>query len=161
MTSDQRKLLQLDIKDAASAFCERANMHVENENPTAALSDYNLALYLNPRFAIAYNNRAYLFMQLNEFQTALDDINVAIELEDDSCYYNTRGYIYHQMGKFEESLADYKQAITIDPDYDPPYIGAYYVRDDIQADAENMLTSLDIKRVILPCKPNSHEWKWI
>lgn len=157
MSPDKRKLLQLDILDVADAFCERANVHVEDDNLKAATDDYIMAIHLNENHAIAYNNLAYIWMIRDELPAALENINKAIALQDDPVFYNTRGLIYHEMGDMKKSLEDYKTAITIDPNYDHAWHGIYTVRDDIRAEINHMLTSHDIKTIDLPDKLTKRE----
>ena len=152
MTPDQRKLSQLNILDVADAFCERANVHVEDDNLDAARDDYIMATYLNENHAIAFNNLAYVWMIQNELPAALENINRAIALQNDPAFYNTRGRIHHEMDNMKESLEDYKTAIAIDPNHDHADYGIYMVRNDIQAMTNHMLTSHDIGTINLPGK---------
>lgn len=159
---DQCKLSQLNIIDVADAYCERANMHMEDGAYPKAIRDYTTALWLYPQFATAYNNRAYAHIEVGKLKLALDDINAAMKLEHDSTFYNTRGKIYHKMGDFDKALADYKTAISIDPNYLNAYGGEVLARDDIRMEAQKMLTSVDIARIerLTMEDDDPRKWEW-
>ena len=44
-----------------------------------ALQDYNKAIELNPNYVIAYNNRADLYLERNNLDNALADVNHSID----------------------------------------------------------------------------------
>ena len=54
------------------------------------LSDYSTCLALNPNFAFAYFNKAYVKCKLQDYKGALADLNKAIEIESDfaEAYFN-------------------------------------------------------------------------
>lgn len=57
---------------------------------TEVMADYASCLALNPKFAFAYFNRAYVKCKLREYEGALADLNIAIEIEPDfaEAYFN-------------------------------------------------------------------------
>lgn len=54
------------------------------------LDDYQLTLFLNPKFFFGYYNRAYIKLKLGEYKSAIEDLNRAIELEPEfaEAYFN-------------------------------------------------------------------------
>ncbi|MDO8672717.1 MAG: tetratricopeptide repeat protein, partial [Dehalococcoidia bacterium] len=48
-----------------------------------AIADYGRAIELNPRFAAAYNSRAYTYMKVEQYALALPDLDEAIRLRPD------------------------------------------------------------------------------
>jgi tetratricopeptide (TPR) repeat protein len=82
-----------------------------------AITDYTHAIELNPRFAEAYNNRAYTYMMEKKYQPALDDLNQAIEIRPDYAHaLMNRGDVYNY-GLVDRPLAiaDYNRLIALGP----------------------------------------------
>jgi tetratricopeptide (TPR) repeat protein len=82
-----------------------------------AVSQFNRAVALNPRYTIAYFLRAHVKDQLNDPQGALADFNQAISLNPNyAVAYNNRGSLKVQkLNDPEGALADYNQAISLNP----------------------------------------------
>lgn len=95
----------------------------------SALADYTTALellearpretereqaYYNLRKPIYHNSRALVYVNLGRIGEALDDINIALELEPDEHYFlDTRAYTYYKGGRYEEAKADYERALEL------------------------------------------------
>ncbi len=57
-----------------------------------SISDYNKAIELNPKYALAYFNRGYSKNELKDYDGAIADYNKAIELDPNyATAYNNRG----------------------------------------------------------------------
>jgi tetratricopeptide (TPR) repeat protein len=90
-----------------------------------AEADYTRAIELDPKDAVAYNNRGANYNAMGEYEKAEADYTRAIELDPkDAVAYNNRGANYNAMGEYEKAEADYTRAIELDPDY----AGAYFNR---------------------------------
>ena len=82
----------------------------------AAITDYTRAIELNPKFAEAYNNRAYTNMVQHNYAAALPDLDKALELRPD--YVNAlmnRGdiYNYYYNINYDRAVADYDRILQI------------------------------------------------
>ena len=76
---------------------------------------FNSALNIGPH-PVAYNNRGAAFLDLHDFQKAIDDFNTAIQMKPDYAdAYDNRGTAYSDLQKFPEALADYNQSIKLSP----------------------------------------------
>lgn len=61
-----------------------------------------------------HNQRALIYVNLGRIGEALDDINIALELEPNEPYYlDTRAYAYYKGGRYAEAKADYLSAISL------------------------------------------------
>jgi tetratricopeptide (TPR) repeat protein len=83
-----------------------------------ALADYNQVLKIDPKYALAYNNRGYLKMQrLNDVNGALADFNRSISINPTfAIAYSNRGFLKEEKLKdFNGALADYGKSLQIDP----------------------------------------------
>lgn len=89
------------------------------KNYNLALEYINKALICDPKSHNALDTRANIYCELNEFDKALDDINIAIKLCPDQPdpeydYYETRAKIYERIGKSDLAQADLERANSID-----------------------------------------------
>ncbi len=77
----------------------------------SALSDFNVALKINPNSAEAYFARAETNFALRKYATAIGDYTKAIELNPNNAMaYNGRGKAYQKLGKKELANEDFAQA---------------------------------------------------
>ncbi|NCQ98028.1 MAG: tetratricopeptide repeat protein [Microcystis aeruginosa L211-101] len=79
-----------------------------------ALSDYNQALNINPRLALAYYNRGNLYKEQGKPDLALSDYNQAININPRlaEAYYN-RGVLYYYRLEREKAIRDLRQAAEL------------------------------------------------
>lgn len=77
---------------------------------TAALRRY-------PNESRIYNLRSTARHSQKDYQAALEDANVAIQLNGNNAqYYNSRGVTLHEMGWLEEALKDKNKAVQLEPE---------------------------------------------
>ena len=70
--------------------------------------------YYDLRKPIYHNQRALIYVSLGRIGEALDDVNIAIELEpDEPLYFDTRAYAYYKGGRYAEAKEDYLEAISL------------------------------------------------
>jgi len=94
----------------------------------------------------AYNNRGLAYEALGRIDTALDNYNIAIDLDPGSApAFNNRGNIHATRGELRRALEDHTEAIRLDPDYSH----AYYNRAvDLEEIGEPTLAIEDYTRVL-------------
>ena len=85
-----------------------------------AIAAYTQVIARNPQDARAYNNRAYTYMVLHQFDRALPDLDKAIAIRPD--YVNAlmnRGdiYNYYYAINYDRAIADYDRVMALGPDY--------------------------------------------
>jgi tetratricopeptide (TPR) repeat protein len=83
-----------------------------------ALADYNQVIRIDPKYALAYNNRGYLKMQrLNDVNGALADFNRSLSINPNfATAYNNRAFLKEdKLNDFNGALADYGKSLQIDP----------------------------------------------
>jgi len=110
--------IQLSPK-TAQMYNVRGLARAALEGPQAAIADYNQAIALEQN-AVFYCNRGVAYVQSQQYEKALHDLNKAVELDAQGkqAYY-WRAIVYREMGKKNDALADAKQALKIDPKYQP------------------------------------------
>ncbi|MCA0454489.1 MAG: tetratricopeptide repeat protein [Chloroflexi bacterium] len=119
-----------------------------------AVTDYSIVILLNPTFYEPYINRAISYMQLEEYDLALVDLNHVLKLPsaDDATRglaYTARAEIYLGQNNMDAALADFAAAIRATPD-DPQ---AYYERGQIyiaQAEYDKALKDMNQVASIAP-----------
>ncbi|MFN2542122.1 MAG: tetratricopeptide repeat protein [Chthoniobacterales bacterium] len=118
MFADANKALELGTAAPADAYVIRGTGRAGKGDVDGAIADCNKAIKINPKHALAYNNRANNKMQKRDFDGALADCNKSIALDPKSPlpYYN-RGYAYMNKGQAGKALADFNKAIQMQPSY--------------------------------------------
>jgi tetratricopeptide (TPR) repeat protein len=107
---------------SAIEYVMRGTAKAQLNDPHAAISDYNIAIDMNPRLLLAYNNRGNLYQYLGELERALADFSQVLKIDSRSAIaYNNRAIIYTQNGQFSAAVADYHQAIKLQPDFVSAY----------------------------------------
>lgn len=103
---------------SAEQYFGRAYEQHEAGDLQGALSNYDLAIQVNPQFAEAYNNRGIVRSQLGHGDWALADYDSAVRLNPQfaKAYYN-RGNALYDEGEFEEAIRDHTQAVSLDSSF--------------------------------------------
>ncbi len=96
-------------------YFELGNYDYDTGNCTKAITDYTQSIKLNPKYAQAYNNRAYTNMRLRNYKDALPDLDRAIALNPN--YVNAlmnRGDIhnYYVIDR-KAAIVDYEKVIAL------------------------------------------------
>jgi S1-C subfamily serine protease len=80
-----------------------------------ALQNFDQAIKINPKYAIAHNNRGEVLENLNRLDDAMAAYNRAIESNPRYARaFANRGDIWRKMGNELNAIADYKYALSID-----------------------------------------------
>lgn len=84
----------------------------------SALITFNLAIKLNPNYAVSYRGRAEVYQKNNKFDLALYDLNKAIDLDaNDLESYYLRANLFLVMNKFNKSKQDFDRLIKMESTY--------------------------------------------
>ncbi|MGP8214494.1 MAG: tetratricopeptide repeat protein [Bacteroidia bacterium] len=83
----------------------------KNDKYEMALADFSKLIQIEPDFAFAYYNRAYVKYKLQDFNGAVDDYSKAIQIDPDmaDAYYN-RGLLLFCLGDKLNSCQDFSKA---------------------------------------------------
>ena len=64
----------------------------------------------------AYNNRGNAYLNLNQYERAIQDYNKAIQLNPNYFEaYNNRGWAYYCLKKYQQALKDFDKALELNP----------------------------------------------
>jgi len=131
-----------------------------------AIDDLNIAIKLKPKNAVAYRDRAVVYMDRGDNDSSIADYNKAIELNSKyAVAYNGRGCLYFIMKEYDNAITDYNEAIKLEPNYINAYNGrgnSYYEKKDYDkaiADLSQVVL-LDPNRVyVYITRGNSYYYK--
>ena len=98
------------IPTAADKACNNGTDHLEQEQYTQKILDYDEAIRLDPQDAVAYNHRGAAYNKLGQHQRAIEDYDEAIRLNPQYAdYYFNRGYAYQALGRNEQAKQDFTE----------------------------------------------------
>ncbi len=109
---------ELGGRDLAIAYRNRAWALESKGNNDRAISDYDEALRLDPKYAHALANRGTAWRNKGDHARALADLDEAIRLQPNYAYaVFQRAYTLRAKGDLERAIADYTEAIRLNPNY--------------------------------------------
>ena len=109
-------------KPDAYAYKSRGSAKYALGNKQEAISDYDLAIEINPQFADAYKSRGLAKYALGNNQGSISDLDRAIAINPQDAYaYNVRGIAKYALGNKQEAIGDYDKAIALDSKYAVAY----------------------------------------
>lgn len=106
----------------ARAFFSIGYLHSEQTENDQAISAYDQAIELSPKFPEAFNSRGLVKTTLENYEDAILDFDEAIRLDSDfaEVFYN-RGNANSALKEYERAIADYDEAIRLMPDFAGSY----------------------------------------
>ncbi len=107
----------------ADDYVAAAAQKYGNRDYRGALADYDRAIELKPKDAIAYNYRGVLKVKIQDFDGGLADYNRAIQLDANygEAYSNRGNLKSNKLQDLQGAMADYDLAIELSPKYAPAY----------------------------------------
>ena len=116
LSSSQRPLSKKSSNSQADSFFKNGHDNYKKGNLRAALSDFNEAIRLDPKFTQAYIFRGIVSTQLQDYQGAIKDYTKAIQLNpQESFAYGGRGLALSGLKDHKKAIADYNKAIQLNP----------------------------------------------
>ncbi len=110
-------------------YFNRGKAYADKSKYDLAISDFDKAIEIDPKYAEAYNNRGNAYRGKGEYDRAISDFNKAIEINPGYAgAYLNRGVAYFAKGEYDRAISDYNKAIEINPQYAIAYVnrGAVY-----------------------------------
>ena len=79
-----------------------------------AITNFDKAIEINPRFAEAYNNRGIAYKEKGQYDKAITNYKNAIEIDPRlAAAYGNRGSAYAKKGEYDKAISDCTKAIEI------------------------------------------------
>jgi tetratricopeptide (TPR) repeat protein len=115
-------ILKKRIEKETSTHIFKGIQYEDQGNYDLAISEYEKAIELNPKYADSYNKRGLVYFNKNMYEQAIKDYTEAIQLNPKyTDAYNNRGIIYYNQEKYDLAIIDYSKAIELDPKYAKAY----------------------------------------
>jgi tetratricopeptide (TPR) repeat protein len=123
----ERERREAAERERVAAAAERAAMPTYMENGTAAfnrsdwdgaIAEFSRVIRIDPKYAMAYNNRGAAYNGKNDWDRAIADFTEAISLDPNyAAAYRHRAYAYMQKGNYTQARTDVNRALQINPNY--------------------------------------------
>ncbi len=136
--------------DYALSYKNRGTFYLQQlARPTAALSDLDRAIALQPDLVIAWLERGNVRAAMGQKQLAAEDYSEAIRRKPDfALAYNNRGLLFLQAGDAIAALQDFDRSIHYDNRYQPAYANratALLLMRDFIGASEGFRTALEMQ----------------
>jgi tetratricopeptide (TPR) repeat protein len=83
-----------------------------------AVRHFNKAIEIDPLYKIVYNQLAYAYDDIGDFEKSIWAINQYIRIAPEEANpYDSRGDLYAYNGKIDQAIESYKKALEIKPDF--------------------------------------------
>ncbi len=81
-----------------------------------AIESYGQAIAVDPRSALAYNNRGLALKRKGELELAIADFGVAVRLDPRfAVAYHNRGSAHQAKGELDKAISNFNESLRIDP----------------------------------------------
>ncbi len=107
----------LSAKNRAIAHNNRGVAHYAKGHRDKAIADYDMALSIDPDYAMAFANRGNAYLARGNFDLAMRDFDAAIAVDPEfGLAYSNRCWLFGLTGHAEEALADCDESLRLSPD---------------------------------------------
>jgi hypothetical protein len=109
--------------ESATAYNNRGLSLEDMGQRDRAISDYEMAIALDPRYYLAYNNRGVLYGEDGLYHISIEYFlkSIAINPRHAASYCNL-GLSYFYMNQYDRALQNYNKAIELKQDFDMAYL---------------------------------------
>jgi tetratricopeptide (TPR) repeat protein len=92
----------------------RANTYMQEGKYEDAITYYTKALKVNPKDAIAYNNRGIAWGKKGDYDNAIADFTKAVEIDPQFADpYKNRGSAYYDQGDYDRTCSDFQKSCEL------------------------------------------------
>ena len=101
--------------DRGNAFFARGNVDQASADYSQAIANYDQAILLDPKYALAYNNRCWVRVVIGQqLQQALLDCSESLRTQPNTdLSLDNRGFTYLKMGRFDDAMENFDAALEI------------------------------------------------
>ena len=101
--------------DLATAHIIRGNTYFSKGDYNSATKDYDEAVRLDPKNAIAFYNRGNIYNRVGQYNEAIENFDQALKLKPDyALAFNNRCYANNAKGEYDLAIQDCSRAIELD-----------------------------------------------
>ena len=101
---------------SAMDYYEQGNYDYDTGSCTKAIADYTVSITMDPTSPQAYNNRAYTYMRMRDYSSALPDLDKALSLKPDyiqALMNRADIHNYYYSIDRQSAIVDYKNALSL------------------------------------------------
>lgn len=113
---EEEKKREVNKELTAWDYIRRGDRAYDEGDFRKALNEYSKAIKLDPGNTAAYNNRGYVYDELEQYEKAIADYTKAIEINQSyATAYSNRGASYYELKQHESAVKDCIKAIELKP----------------------------------------------
>jgi Tfp pilus assembly protein PilF len=132
-----KKKLEKERDKVAELYVWRGNTWYNKKEYDKAITDYDKAIEINPKYALAFYNRGFAWVAKEKYNKAIADYDKIIEINPDSASaYVSRGAVRRALKEYNTAIADYSKAIEIDPNSASAYYNRGVAKKENKVDLE-------------------------
>ena len=105
-------------------YFKMAVSELKNNNVVGALENLEKYIEINPNENKGYDLRGFTYLQIGDYEKALNDYAKLVQIKPDISSYFFRGYSYYGLNKYIEAIEDFTKVINFDKDE----TNAYFMR---------------------------------
>jgi serine/threonine protein kinase/Tfp pilus assembly protein PilF len=155
-SGEQRKAIQiysalLNINERACIYNNRGTAYLAIDELDKALSDFNKAISLNRRLAVAFIGRGITYRRKGNLEQAIEDFDKAAELDQNLSVQShiNRGLTYVDKKDLVKAIEEYRRALRISPTNPLALFNlgcAYYLQNNIDMAIESFDRAIEINK---------------
>ena len=120
-----------------------------------SISDFTVCVEKEPKHAEGYERRAEVYITMNQFKEALDDLNNALRLQPSSRLRFSSGIVHLLLENFAEAEVEFKKNLEEDSDdKGPVYILTYFHLGLAQYYRGRLRNSIEVFKEVLKLQPD-------
>jgi tetratricopeptide (TPR) repeat protein len=104
------------IPSGVDDYIKRGREYLQKGDYDKAIADFNDAIILDPKSAIAYRELGEAYKSKGDYDKVIANYTQAISINPESPFhYSARGDAYKSKGDYDKAIADFTKAISINP----------------------------------------------
>ncbi|MCZ6701547.1 MAG: tetratricopeptide repeat protein [Ignavibacteria bacterium] len=143
-----KDVIEQKIKSQTAIHLFKGISYIAKGQYNQAISDFNRALEINPKYAEAYNERGVVYDDKGQYDLAISDYTKAIEINPKLAeVYNNRAFAYYAKGQHDLAISDFNRALEINPKFAIAYNNrglAYYAKGQYDEAISNYTKAIKI-----------------
>lgn len=134
----------------AELYILRGNANFNLSQYKDALKDYNKAISIREKYALAFFNRGHVWIKLEKNAKAFKDFDKAVKINPrNSLLYVARADLYLKINKYENAIKEYSTAIECDENLAVAYYNRGMARVRANIDLEKAKDDFDKYRLLV------------
>ncbi|NQT10379.1 MAG: tetratricopeptide repeat protein [Desulfobacteraceae bacterium] len=104
-------------------YVERGKFYMSKGQYDQAISEFNKAIQINPKYVNAYLYRGHAYAEKGQYDQAISEFNSLLRLKPRlAAAYHGLGYAYGKKGQHDQAISEFNKAIEINPKFFQAYL---------------------------------------